>query len=223
MVGASIGRSLARHSVYPRSAFTTWKPTCWLRCWPIRNRGAIRALLVSGGHTQLVRVDAIGNYQILGESIDDAVGEAFDKTAKMLGLGYPGGPAVARIAERGNPRRFTFPRPMTDRPGLDFSFSGLKTFTLNTCSDLAKPTTRMPTSARVRRRGRRHVDDQCNSRSNDRAQSIDHRRRRRGNRARAAHDQRAAACTTPAALAPTTAPWWRSPVISDSPRVNTPR
>jgi len=93
-------------------------------------------LLVSGGHTQLVSVQAIGEYQILGESVDDAAGEAFDKAAKMLGLDYPGGPRIAKLAEKarqeydGTPYRF--PRPMTDRPGLDFSFSGLKTFTLNT-------------------------------------------------------------------------------------------
>lgn len=90
------------------------------------------ALLVSGGHTQLVNVKAIGDYEILGESLDDAAGEAFDKTAKMLGLGYPGGPRLAARAEQGNPGRFTFPRPMCDRPGLQFSFSGLKTFCLNT-------------------------------------------------------------------------------------------
>ena len=90
------------------------------------------ALLVSGGHTQLVRVDGIGRYQMLGESVDDAAGEAFDKTAKLMGLSYPGGPEIARLAASGTPGRFTFPRPMTDRPGLDFSFSGLKTFTLNT-------------------------------------------------------------------------------------------
>lgn len=95
------------------------------------------ALLVSGGHTQLVQVGAIGQYQILGESLDDAAGEAFDKTAKMLGLGYPGGPKVAQAAQKGNPERFRFPRPMVDRPGLDFSFSGLKTFTLNTRNDCA--------------------------------------------------------------------------------------
>jgi N6-L-threonylcarbamoyladenine synthase len=92
------------------------------------------ALLVSGGHTQLVEVDAPGQYRILGESLDDAAGEAFDKTAKLLGLGYPGGPALSALAEKGNPDRFTFPRPMTDRPGLDFSFSGLKTYALNTVS-----------------------------------------------------------------------------------------
>jgi N6-L-threonylcarbamoyladenine synthase len=90
------------------------------------------ALLVSGGHTQLVKVTAIGEYHLLGESLDDAAGEAFDKAAKMLGLDYPGGPLVARLAEQGDRTRFRFPRPMTDRPGLDFSFSGLKTFTLNT-------------------------------------------------------------------------------------------
>ncbi|MCY1512268.1 tRNA N6-adenosine threonylcarbamoyltransferase [compost metagenome] len=90
------------------------------------------ALLVSGGHTQLVRVDGIGRYALLGESVDDAAGEAFDKTAKLIGLGYPGGPEIARLAQSGTPGRFTFPRPMTDRPGLDFSFSGLKTFALNT-------------------------------------------------------------------------------------------
>jgi N6-L-threonylcarbamoyladenine synthase len=90
------------------------------------------ALLVSGGHTQLVRVDGIGEYQLLGESLDDAAGEAFDKAAKMMGLDYPGGPLIAKLAEKGDSSAYTFPRPMTDRPGLDFSFSGLKTFTLNT-------------------------------------------------------------------------------------------
>ncbi|MCG8526833.1 MAG: tRNA (adenosine(37)-N6)-threonylcarbamoyltransferase complex transferase subunit TsaD, partial [Opitutales bacterium] len=90
------------------------------------------ALLVSGGHTLLIAVQDIGQYQRLGESIDDAAGEAFDKTAKMLGLPYPGGPHVAKLAERGRAERFTFPRPMVKHPGLDFSFSGLKTFTLNT-------------------------------------------------------------------------------------------
>lgn len=88
------------------------------------------ALLVSGGHTQLVEVRGVGQYQLLGESLDDAAGEAFDKTAKLLKLGYPGGPAVAKAALTGNRSRFDFPRPMTDRPGLDFSFSGLKTHTL---------------------------------------------------------------------------------------------
>jgi len=95
------------------------------------------ALLVSGGHTLLIQVDGIGQYTQLGESLDDAAGEAFDKTAKMLGLGYPGGPKVSKLAEQGTDR-FKFPRPMTDRPGLDFSFSGLKTFTMNTINKTEK-------------------------------------------------------------------------------------
>jgi N6-L-threonylcarbamoyladenine synthase len=95
------------------------------------------ALLVSGGHTLLIQVNGIGQYIQLGESLDDAAGEAFDKTAKMLGLGYPGGPKVAQLAEQGNDR-FKFPRPMTNRPGLDFSFSGLKTFTMNTLNKTEK-------------------------------------------------------------------------------------
>jgi len=94
------------------------------------------ALLVSGGHTQLFRVDGVGCYALLGESLDDAAGEAFDKTAKLLGLSYPGGPALAALAREGDRQRLRFPRPMTDRPGLDFSFSGLKTFALNTLQQL---------------------------------------------------------------------------------------
>ena len=90
------------------------------------------ALLVSGGHTLLVEVEDIGDYRVLGDSVDDAVGEAFDKTATLLGLSYPGGPALAALALQGDATRFRFPRPMTDRPGLDFSFSGLKTFALHT-------------------------------------------------------------------------------------------
>jgi N6-L-threonylcarbamoyladenine synthase len=93
------------------------------------------ALLVSGGHTQLVKVSRMGSYEILGDSVDDAVGEAFDKTAKLLGLGYPGGAVLSALAEKGDPKRFNFPRPMIDRPGLDFSFSGLKTFALNTATE----------------------------------------------------------------------------------------
>lgn len=89
------------------------------------------ALLVSGGHTQLYFVKAIGEYELLGESVDDAAGEAFDKVGKMMGLPYPGGPVLAKLAEQGNPQRFDFPRPMTDRPGLNFSFSGLKTAVLH--------------------------------------------------------------------------------------------
>ena len=99
------------------------------------------ALLVSGGHSLLVEVDGVGQYRILGESVDDAAGEAFDKTAKLLGLPYPGGPALAKLAEQGDPQRFRFPRPMTDRPGCDFSFSGLKTAAINTWRGLE------PTSA----------------------------------------------------------------------------
>jgi len=89
------------------------------------------ALLVSGGHTMLVEVSSIGAYRVLGETRDDAAGEAFDKTAKLLGLGYPGGPVLARAARSGDSNKFAFPRPMTDRPGLEFSFSGLKTHTRN--------------------------------------------------------------------------------------------
>ena len=85
------------------------------------------ALLVSGGHSMLIEVDGIGSYRLLGDTLDDAAGEAFDKTAKLMGLSYPGGPALAKLAESGTPGRFKFARPMTDRPGLDFSFSGLKT------------------------------------------------------------------------------------------------
>jgi N6-L-threonylcarbamoyladenine synthase len=95
------------------------------------------ALLVSGGHTLLIQVDGIGQYTQLGQSLDDAAGEAFDKVAKMLDLGYPGGPKVSQLAEHGTDR-FKFPRPMTDRPGLDFSFSGLKTFTMNTLNATEK-------------------------------------------------------------------------------------
>ena len=96
------------------------------------------ALLVSGGHTLLAYVKGIGQYELLGQSLDDAAGEAFDKTAKLLGLGYPGGPALAAMAENGEQGVYKFPRPMVDRPGLDFSFSGLKTFALNTMQSEAK-------------------------------------------------------------------------------------
>lgn len=96
------------------------------------------ALLVSGGHTLLAEVKGIGEYKILGQTLDDAVGEAFDKTAKILGLAYPGGPAVAKAALKGDPNRFRFPRPMVDRPGMEFSYSGLKTFALNTVQSLGE-------------------------------------------------------------------------------------
>ena len=93
------------------------------------------ALLVSGGHTMLLEATNVGEYRLLGESVDDAAGEAFDKAAKMMDLGYPGGPAIAAQARAGDPGHFGFPRPMTDRPGLDFSFSGLKTYCKNTLRD----------------------------------------------------------------------------------------
>ena len=100
------------------------------------------ALLVSGGHTLLVDVRGVGQYRLLGESLDDAVGEAFDKTAKLLGLPYPGGPELAKLATQGRPGRFKLPRPMTDRPGLDFSFSGLKTAVLTALPKDASPDTK---------------------------------------------------------------------------------
>tara|TARA_Y100000992_G_scaffold50382_1_gene29639 strand:+ start:1131 stop:2159 length:1029 start_codon:yes stop_codon:yes gene_type:complete len=94
------------------------------------------ALLVSGGHTQIVNVKSLGNYELLGESLDDAAGEAFDKVAKLLELGYPGGPIIGNLAEKGDWKKYYFPRPMSDRPGLDFSFSGLKTHTRNLVNEL---------------------------------------------------------------------------------------
>jgi N6-L-threonylcarbamoyladenine synthase len=97
------------------------------------------ALLVSGGHTLLLACETYGKYEVLGESIDDAAGEAFDKVAKMLELGYPGGPAVANLATQGASGTYKFPRPMVDRPGFDFSFSGLKTFTMNTLTSIESP------------------------------------------------------------------------------------
>ncbi|MDF1796132.1 MAG: tRNA (adenosine(37)-N6)-threonylcarbamoyltransferase complex transferase subunit TsaD [Coxiellaceae bacterium] len=103
------------------------------------------ALLVSGGHTMLVAVESFGCYQLLGESLDDAVGEAFDKTAKLLGLPYPGGPALAKLAEQGDGSRFNFPRPMVRHPGCEFSFSGLKTFALN-CIEQHQPLSEQTTA-----------------------------------------------------------------------------
>ncbi len=96
------------------------------------------ALLVSGGHCQLIEVQALGDYQLLGDTLDDAVGEAFDKTAKLMGIPYPGGPVLAGLADRCESTPYRFPRPMTDRPGLDFSFSGLKTYALNTWNQTQK-------------------------------------------------------------------------------------
>lgn len=133
LVGASIGRSLAYAWNLP--AIGVHHMEAHLLAPMLESSPPefpFVALLVSGGHTQLVAVDGIGRYRLLGESLDDAAGEAFDKAAKMLDLDYPGGPNIARLAERGDPERFEFPRPMVNRPGLDFSFSGLKTFTLNT-------------------------------------------------------------------------------------------
>jgi len=139
MVGASIGRSLAYAWQIPAIGVHHMEGHL-LAPMLEDNPPAFPfvALLVSGGHTQLVRVDAIGQYKMLGESLDDAAGEAFDKAAKMLDLDYPGGPRIAELAKLGDKTRFKFPRPMTSRPGLDFSFSGLKTFTLNTVAQYAQ-------------------------------------------------------------------------------------
>ncbi len=138
MVGAGFGRTLAWALGVPALAVHHMEAHLLAPLMDPARRPPLPfvALLVSGGHTQLVQVDAVGAYTLLGESLDDAAGEAFDKAAKMLGLGYPGGPAVAEAAQSGDPGRFSFPRPMTNRPGLDFSFSGLKTFTLNTIRQL---------------------------------------------------------------------------------------
>ncbi len=133
LVGAAIGRSLAWSLGVPAIAVHHMEGHLLA---PMLEDGGPQfpfiALLVSGGHTQLVEVEGVGRYRQLGESLDDAAGEAFDKTAKLLGLPYPGGPELARLAERGDHGRYRFPRPMTDRPGLNFSFSGLKTFARNT-------------------------------------------------------------------------------------------
>ncbi len=133
LVGASIGRGLAWALGVPAVGVHHMEGHMLAPMLDERRpQFPFVALLVSGGHTQLIEVQAVGHYRLLGESIDDAAGEAFDKTAKLLGLPYPGGPELARLAGQGDPERFHFPRPMTDRPGLDFSFSGLKTFALNT-------------------------------------------------------------------------------------------
>ncbi|RVU40246.1 tRNA (adenosine(37)-N6)-threonylcarbamoyltransferase complex transferase subunit TsaD [Rheinheimera riviphila] len=132
LVGASIGRSLAMAWGKPALAVHHMEGHLlapMLEANP--PQFPFIALLVSGGHTQLVRVDGIGQYQLLGESVDDAAGEAFDKTAKLMGLEYPGGPLLAKLATQGDAKKYKFPRPMTDRPGLDFSFSGLKTAASN--------------------------------------------------------------------------------------------
>lgn len=132
LVGASVGRSLAFALGLPAVAVHHMEGHLLaplLEAEP--PKFPFVALLVSGGHSMLVAVEGIGQYKVLGETLDDAAGEAFDKTAKLLGLGYPGGPVLAKAAESGDVERFSFPRPMTDRPGLEFSFSGLKTHTRN--------------------------------------------------------------------------------------------
>lgn len=145
MVGAMIGRSLAYALNIPAIGIHHMEGHL-LAPMLEENPPAFPfiALLVSGGHTQLIRVEGIGQYCMLGESLDDAAGEAFDKAAKMLGMAYPGGPLLAKLAEQGELGRFEFPRPMTNRPGLDFSFSGLKTFTLNTCNEYRDPQGQIP-------------------------------------------------------------------------------
>ncbi len=136
LVGASLGRSFAWSLGVPSVAVHHMEGHLLAPMLePDPPAFPFVALLVSGGHTLLVGVEGVGAYRMLGESVDDAAGEAFDKTAKLLGLPYPGGPELAKLAQRGDPTRFRFPRPMTDRPGLDFSFSGLKTFALTTLRD----------------------------------------------------------------------------------------
>lgn len=139
LVGAAIGRSVAWALDKPALAVNHMEGHLLSPLLEERSPGfPFVSLLVSGGHTLLVDVKAVGEYELLGESIDDAVGEAFDKTAKLLGMDYPGGPFLAAKAEEGVADRFEFPRPMTNRPGLDFSFSGLKTFAMNTWLDSNK-------------------------------------------------------------------------------------
>lgn len=136
MVGATVGRALAFAWDVPAVAVHHMEGHLLAPMLEEKSpEFPFVALLVSGGHTQLISVTGIGEYELLGESIDDAAGEAFDKTAKLLGLDYPGGPVLSRMAQQGVTGRFVFPRPMTDRPGLDFSFSGLKTFAANTIRD----------------------------------------------------------------------------------------
>ena len=133
LVGSATGRSLAYSLSIP--AIGVHHMEAHLLAPMLEGGGPdypFLALLVSGGHTMIVNVNEAGKYEILGESVDDAAGEAFDKTAKLLGLPYPGGPVLSALAEKGDSKRFLFPRPMTNKPGLNFSFSGLKTFAMNT-------------------------------------------------------------------------------------------
>ncbi len=136
LVGSSVGRSLAYAWNVPAVGVHHMEGHLLA---PMLEENApafpFVALLVSGGHSMLVKVEGIGQYEVLGESIDDAAGEAFDKTAKLLGLDYPGGPLLAKFAEKGEAGHDKITRPITDRPGLDFSFSGLKTFAANTIRD----------------------------------------------------------------------------------------
>ena len=141
MVGASIAKSLAL--AWKKPAIGIHHMEGHLQAAMLSENKAeypFIALLVSGGHTQLLACKGLGQYELLGESVDDAAGEAFDKVAKMLGLAYPGGPNVAKLAESGEKDAYIFPRPMVNRPGCDFSFSGLKTFTMNTLRTITSPT-----------------------------------------------------------------------------------
>lgn len=139
MVGATVGRSLAYAWDIPALGVNHMEGHLLAPMLEEKTPDfPFLAMLVSGGHTQIVRVDGIGQYELMGESVDDAAGEAFDKTAKLMGLDYPGGPRLSALAENGVQGRYKFPRPMTDRPGLDFSFSGLKTFTANTIAKETK-------------------------------------------------------------------------------------
>ena len=150
LVGASIGRSLAMGWKVP--AIGVHHMEGHLLAPMLESSKPMFpfvALLVSGGHTQLFSVEGIGRYTLLGESLDDAAGEAFDKVGKMLGLPYPGGPEVAKLAVSGKRPAYRFPRPMTNRAGLDFSFSGLKTFVRNTISEEVKVRGELDSSVRA--------------------------------------------------------------------------
>ncbi len=140
LVGASLGRSLAFALDIPAIGVHHMEGHLLSPMLePDQPTFPFLALLVSGGHTMLVKVDAFSEYELLGQTLDDAVGEAFDKTAKLMGLGYPGGPAISSLAQLGDTTRFDMPRPMTDRPGLNFSFSGLKTHVRTLYQSCANP------------------------------------------------------------------------------------
>ncbi len=133
-LGAGLGRPvMGVHHLEGHLVSPLLSPDLGDECFPFL------ALLVSGGHTQIMAVEALGNYRLLGETIDDAAGEAFDKSAQILGLGYPGGPQISQWATRGNPGRFTLPRPLKHRATLDFSFAGLKTAVLTQAKKCAQP------------------------------------------------------------------------------------